>query len=395
MVSCIHDYDAQFERAVKRLHLANINKSNKKLILEFVDFSLSESISKARIAKYIHLLKRMSIWLGKSFKDADENDIRAICRKIELTDYEAFTKAEHKITLRKFYKWLRKTEDYPPEVRWMRPRAKIASSVKMPEELLTEHDIKVMVRSAGTERDRAFIAMLYESGCRIGEILSIKNKHVRFDDYGAVISVDGKTGPRRIRLVSSVPFLKEWINIHPDPDNPDAFVWCKKNKELVKYTRVVSILKDTAKRAGIKKRIYPHLFRHSRATILANFFTEAQMKEYFGWVQASDMAGIYVHMSGRDVDNAILKMNGIEKKEEKKKPDLAIKMCVKCGMGNECTSNFCKKCGRKLIEYEEGERNRTIDIVKGEKRELSDMEKLMNDKDVMKLMLRKLKEWNE
>jgi len=44
---------------------------------------------------------------------------------------------------------------------------------------------------------------------------------------------------------------------------------------------------------------------------MANYLTEAQMNLYFGWVQGSDMPSVYVHLSGRDVDDAILKANGI------------------------------------------------------------------------------------
>jgi len=48
------------------------------------------------------------------------------------------------------------------------------------------------------------------------------------------------------------------------------------------------------------------------------------MKQYFGWVQGSDMASVYVHLSGRDVDNALLKLNGLEVKEEKKRNSLKL-----------------------------------------------------------------------
>lgn len=42
------------------------------------------------------------------------------------------------------------------------------------------------------------------------------------------------------------------------------------------------------------------------------------MKQYFGWIQDSNMASVYVHLSGRDVDNVLLKLNGINTGEEKK-----------------------------------------------------------------------------
>jgi len=35
------------------------------------------------------------------------------------------------------------------------------------------------------------------------------------------------------------------------------------------------------------------------------------MNDYFGWVQGSGMPSVYVHLSGRNVDDAILKANGI------------------------------------------------------------------------------------
>ena len=35
------------------------------------------------------------------------------------------------------------------------------------------------------------------------------------------------------------------------------------------------------------------------------------MNTYFGWIQGSAMSSVYVHLSGRDVDYAILKANGV------------------------------------------------------------------------------------
>lgn len=48
---------------------------------------------------------------------------------------------------------------------------------------------------------------------------------------------------------------------------------------------------------------------------MANNFTEAQMNMYFGWVRGSNMPSICVHLSGRDIDDAVLKANGIVQKE--------------------------------------------------------------------------------
>ena len=136
--------------------------------------------------------------------------------------------------------------------------------------------------------------------------------NVEFDANGAVLIVSGKTGQRRVRLIHSVPRLLTWLEHHPNNGHPDSYLWVnlgsRNNSELLMHQSAASMLRKTGKRAGLEKGCNPHLFRHSRATFLAKHLTEAQMKEYFGWTQASDMAAIYVHLSGRDVDNALLKL---------------------------------------------------------------------------------------
>ncbi len=56
------------------------------------------------------------------------------------------------------------------------------------------------------------------------------------------------------------------------------------------------------------------------------------MKEYLGWVGDSRMASTYVHLSGRDIDNAPLKLNGIktEKDVNSEEHILRIKTCSRC-----------------------------------------------------------------
>ncbi|MCM8803282.1 MAG: zinc ribbon domain-containing protein, partial [Candidatus Omnitrophica bacterium] len=76
--------------------------------------------------------------------------------------------------------------------------------------------------------------------------------------------------------------------------------------------------------------------------------TEAQMKELFGWVQSSKMASVYVHLSGRNVDNALLQIHGLAKEEDKKETVLKLKKCPRCQDVNDPTSQFCKKCGSPL-----------------------------------------------
>jgi ribosomal protein L40E len=165
--------------------------------------------------------------------------------------------------------------------------------------------------------------------------------------------VNGKTGMRRLRIIASTPYLSTWMNNHPLKESPEAPLWIgigtRNKNEIMTYSSINALLRKLGKRAGIKKRLNPHTFRHSRATYLANHLTEAQMNQLFGWVQGSDMPSTYVHLSGRDVDKALLKIYGLAKDEaEKEESPLKPKKCVRCDETNPVTSKFCNRCGMVL-----------------------------------------------
>jgi hypothetical protein len=115
------------------------------------------------------------------------------------------------------------------------------------------------------------------------------------------------------------------------------------------YGTVCKMLKDVAAKAGIKKPVNPHAFRHARATHLASKLTEAQMNEYLGWIQGSKMPATYVHLSGKNIDDAILRMNGIIPNPGESQT-FRLKKCPRCDYENPPDSHCCMKCRLPLDE---------------------------------------------
>jgi site-specific recombinase XerD len=390
----IHNYERRLARTLENIKNSGISNQNKQDILQFSDFCFSEGLGRAKIHRYCWDLHKLATFLNKDFKECAKPDIQKLIAILEQSHYSPNTKRGFRIAIKKFFKWLRGIEDkgmYPEEVRWITTTAK-ANSNKRPEDLLTEEDVLRMINSAGNERDRAFIATLYESGCRIAEILSLKIKHIAFDEYGCKVAVSGKTGSRRIRLVSSPVYLQAWLNKHPDNTNHEAFVWVRggSRNELIGYSRMRVLLSRIAQKAGISKRVNPHSWRHARASLLANHLTEAQLKEVFGWEQSSKMAAIYVHLSGRDTDEAILKVYGKVMDDKKDKENvLTPKDCPRCKTINEATNRFCKTCGTIIDE------STKLAIVQNDfTRARADewMNKLFQDKEFREFVARKIQQ---
>ncbi|MEW5760187.1 MAG: site-specific integrase [Candidatus Thermoplasmatota archaeon] len=384
----IYQYEKYIKKKLKKIKEdKEISKHNKVKILEFKRYCRAQGIGSARILRYLNDLPQLAIILKKNFEKAEREDIEKVLHTIENSNYAPRTKLDFKITIKKFYKWINGGEEYPQSVKWIKTGGKNNNN-KIPEELITEEEVKKMIQNAIHPRDRAIISVLWESGIRVGELLLLQLKHIAFEERLTRITVQGKTGMRRIPLIDSTPYLAEWINNHPFKDDPNAQLWIGigtvgRNKPL-EYASVRKLLMEIAKKSGTKKKVNPHNFRHSRATFLAKHFTEAQMKEYLGWVPGSDMAATYVHLSGRDVDDAVLKMRGLKPEEEKVESTLAPKKCPRCTLINKATGKFCTRCGSVL----------DLDTAMKMQDEIKDMDekfsRLLQDKEIQELLLKKI-----
>lgn len=336
---------------------------DKELVNKFVRECRLEGLSKGRVRKYLYQFQKIADLFDFEFRDADKEEIKDLVLNIKDSNrWKDSTKRDYYIAIRKFYTVLSDDHngngDFPKKVDWIDTSG--SADRKDPEEILTKKDIKKLTEATWNKRDRAFVLGLYESGCRIGEFRPLKMKHIEFQENGAKISVDGKTGKRRVMLYKSVPAIKEWLENHPRSSDPEAYIWTNritpsnpefKNKPLVYHT-VNRRLKRIAKEAGVDKPVRPHDFRHARATHMATELKEAQMRKYFGWTPGSDTPSTYVHLSGRDIDEAILEMNGVkDRKDEDSELDRVE--CIECGKRVSPAHQFCSHCGTSLAEAEE------------------------------------------
>lgn len=366
-----------------------LSDQNKKTIMRFYEACRAEGLKPIRILRLMQLLRVIGDSLEKSFEKVTRNDIQKYLAELEKRDLADWTKHGYKVVLKKFYKWLRNSETYPPEVSWIKTTVNNNHRL-LPEELLTEDDVMRMAEKADHPRDKALIMTLYEGGLRVGELLGLQIKHVSFDQNGAQVMVAGKTGMRRVRLIASAPLLAQWIENHPRKEEPSAPLWIGIGTlgrgEAIDYGATRMMLKRAAKRGGLRKAVNPHIFRHSRASNLANKLTEAQLKEMFGWTQSSEMAAVYVHLSGRDVDKALLRIHGLAGQEEKEEEKLKIIKCQRCGEKNAPIAKFCQKCASPLDVRTALE----VDRARSEADEM--MNKLLDDPDVKNLLELKIRQ---
>ena len=159
---------------------------------------------------------------------------------------------------------------------------------------------------------------------------------------------EGKTGSRRIRIIEPVPLLAQYMQDHRfrnDPEAPLFYRMDKKTKTFLNSVSLNDLIKNAAKKAGVRKRIYTHLLRHSKATELAKKLTSQELMVYGGWKKLSTVQ-VYTHLSGADIENKILEINNIRPPNQKYNSVILKPVnCFRCNNQNDATSKFCSRCG--------------------------------------------------
>lgn len=338
----------KLEKEIERLDNENTPEPNKAAIRRFVDDLQLAGISTVRRANYVQRLRLVARWIPQAFLNPGRDDIRKVMLQLS-NGYAENTKGTYLSMMKKFYRSLLPDDRFGAIFKDVRIDKKKIRHVT-PDDLVTGEDVTRMISAARNARDKALIAVLYDSGCRIGELLAMKIQNVGFDQYGGVLRVpwEGKTGFRNVRIVGdSVPYLRAWLDIHPDRNNPSSYLFCMLERhrgERMTYNDVYSRLRMITKDAGIKKRIHPHLFRHSRATLLAaSSIGQAPFEAQMGWIHGTKQTATYVHMAGAEQDAAVLKAYGIDT-ETKVLNEPKPKTCNRCGELNPSDAKYCRKC---------------------------------------------------
>jgi integrase/recombinase XerD len=167
------------------------------------------------------------------------------------------------------------------------------------------------------ERNVAILEMLYGSGLRVSELINIALQDVYWDE--GFLRVIGKGNKQRIVPVSAdaIKHLKIYINeirVHqnPQPGHEHILFLNRRGKQLTRVM-IFTIVKRAAEKAGIKKNISPHTFRHSFATHLVENGADLRaVQEMLGHVSITTTE-VYTHLDRTYLKEVINKFHPIAK----------------------------------------------------------------------------------
>src|ERR671919_2124250 len=322
--------------------------------------------------------------------------------------------------LTRFFKWLYNPTLEPgqrpkPKLLYNIPKLKRKeTSIYKPTDLWTLEDDLVFLKWCSNKRDRCYHAISRDLSARPQEILDLKIKDIIFrqvenNKQYAEVLVNGKTGSRHLPLIDSLPYVKEWLDQHPQRNNKNAYLICTMNRSNVggRLTRdgllhiytsqykekyFPMLLKDPTVSKEEKRKIEDlltkpwnlYIRRHSSLTHKSKFLKEHILRQHAGWSPRSQMHLKYVHYFGNESSESILQEYGILPKDNQERDILRPRQCPNCNEPNRPDQKFCVKC-RMVLTYDAY--SETVEDQKKKEDRLEMMEEKFN---AMQSMMEKL-----
>jgi len=172
---------------------------------------------------------------------------------------------------------------------------------KLPK-VLTRSEIKKMIEVTTNLKHKLLIELLYSSGLRIGEAIKLKIQDINIENNLIRVN-EGKGKKDRISILSE-NFKKDLLVYLCKKRDNNVFLFCKGNGHIVIKTgqRIVEI---AAKKAGIIKKVTPHMLRHSFATHLLDNGVDIRYIQRLLGHSNLETTQIYTHVSNNDVKNIV------------------------------------------------------------------------------------------
>lgn len=159
---------------------------------------------------------------------------------------------------------------------------------------LTKEEVRTLIDSAGSDKTKLFIELLYSSGLRVSECANLKVDDIDVENKMIKVTA-GKGSKDRLTIVSQtvIDHLEKYLQTL---ELNEKFIFPGKTG-AISVRNVQKAIQLAGKKAGINKKVSPHVLRHSFATHLLEAGTDIRIiQELLGHAQLSTTQ-IYTHVS--------------------------------------------------------------------------------------------------
>ncbi|MDR5589939.1 tyrosine-type recombinase/integrase [Christiangramia sp. SM2212] len=164
--------------------------------------------------------------------------------------------------------------------------------------VLSKEEVIELLRATRNLKHRCILALMYSSGLRIGELLSLKLQEIDIDRQQILVRQSKGRKDRYVMLAESfLPLFYNYLQTY----QPKIYFVEGINGGQYTASGIRNFLKESVHRARIRKRVSPHTLRHSYAThMLENGIDLRYIQELLGHSRP-ETTMIYTHVTKKDL----------------------------------------------------------------------------------------------
>ncbi|MBL7101016.1 MAG: tyrosine-type recombinase/integrase [Nanoarchaeota archaeon] len=132
--------------------------------------------------------------------------------------------------------------------------------------VLTKDEIRSLIDSAGSYKTKVIIQFLYSTGLRLSELVSLKINDLELKEKMGWVR-KGKGNKDRLFILSN-KLIEELEKYMLTLKEDELYLFPNKKNGHLSARNIQKIVQNAARRAGIKKKVHPHMLRHCFATHL-------------------------------------------------------------------------------------------------------------------------------
>ena len=165
--------------------------------------------------------------------------------------------------------------------------------------VLTIEEVKKLIEVTKNIKHKLILKLLYGCGLRVGELVNLKKPDVNFEENLIKIRLSKGKKDRFVKIPESIKEqLKNYISL-----TNDEILFTSSQGEKLTTATIQKIVKNSAKKAGIKKKISPHNLRHSFATHLLESGTDLRIIQKLLGHSDIKTTQIYLQVSNQLIKN--------------------------------------------------------------------------------------------